>query len=50
MKLFVSPIMKASEVKLWCQLVKENKGKVLLFEMQLKSALKYLSEKTKAAS
>lgn len=44
MRIFTSPVMKASEVKTWCQLVRENKGKVLLFEMQLKSALKQLKK------
>lgn len=51
MRLFTSPVMKASEVRAWCKMVRENKGKVKLFEMQLKSALKqYSSKKIKAAS
>jgi hypothetical protein len=50
MRLFTSPVMTAAEVKYWCQMVRENKGKVTLFELQLKSASKQLSQKEKAAS
>ena len=49
-RLFTSPAMKAKYVKLWCQLVRENKGKVMLYELQLKSAAKLLTKKEKAAS
>jgi hypothetical protein len=42
--------MTAEEVKYWCQKVRENKGKVTLFELQLKSAVNQLSSKEKAAS
>lgn len=50
-RLFTSPIMKAEEVKLWCQMVRDNKGKVTLFELELKSALKQKNaNKAKAAS
>lgn len=49
-RLFTSPAMKVSEVENWCQRVRENKGKVTLFELQLKSALKnYSTKKTKAS-
>lgn len=50
MRLFTSPAMTKAEVQLWCQLVRENKGKVTLFEIQLKSAAKQLTKKEKAAS
>lgn len=50
-RLFSSPAMTASEVKYWCRRVRENKGKVQLFELELKSALRQLTgNKTKAAS
>lgn len=49
-RLFTSPVMTIAEVQLWCQLVRENKGKVMLYELQLKSAAKLLTKKEKAAS
>lgn len=49
-RLFTSPVMKASEVKYWCQKVRENKGKVTLFELQLKSALNQLVLKNEKAA
>lgn len=49
-RLFTSPAMKGSEVKLWCKLIRENKGHITLFELQLKSATKQLLKKEKAAS
>jgi hypothetical protein len=50
MRLFTSPVMSKKEVLLWCLLVRESKGKVTLFELQLKSATKQLVQKEKAAS
>ncbi|NEX77400.1 hypothetical protein G4Z05_00600 [Bacillus thermocopriae] len=50
MRLFTSPVMKGSDVKMWCRMVRENKGKVTLFELQLKPAVKHLSKKEKAVS
>jgi hypothetical protein len=49
-RLFTSPLMTKQEVRLWCQMVRENKGKVTLFELQLKVATKQLVKKEKAAS
>lgn len=49
-RLFTSPVMTKAEVQLWCQMVRENKGKVTLFEIQLKAASKQLVKKEKAAS
>ncbi|MBO0962375.1 hypothetical protein J1P26_21970 [Neobacillus sp. MM2021_6] len=50
MRLFTSPVMTKEEVQHWCQKVRDNKGKVTLFELQLKSASKVLTTKEKAAS
>jgi hypothetical protein len=49
-RLFTSPAMKVKYVKLWCKLVRENKGRVALYELELKSALSQLVKKEKAAS
>lgn len=50
-RLFTSPVMTGKQVKEFCQMVRENKGKVQLFELELKSALLQLNSiKTKAAS
>jgi hypothetical protein len=49
-RLFTSPVMTKKEVLLWCQLVRESKGKITLFELQLRSALNQLSKKEKAVS
>ncbi|GAA0313594.1 hypothetical protein GCM10008967_00090 [Bacillus carboniphilus] len=50
MRLFTSPALTVSEVKQWCQMVRDNKGKVALVELQLKSALNQLTQNKKAAS
>jgi hypothetical protein len=49
-RLFTSPVMTKNEVQLWCKMVRENKGKVTLFEIQLKAASKQLVKNEKAAS
>jgi hypothetical protein len=49
-RLFTSPVMTKEEVQHWCQMVREKRGKVTLFELQLKSAGKQLLKNEKAAS
>jgi hypothetical protein len=47
-RLFTSPLMKGSEVKLWCQMSRDNQIKLAQKELEMKSII--LSNNEKAAS
>jgi hypothetical protein len=50
-RLFTSPVLKASEVKLWCQEARKNKEKLAQVELQMKSQIfQRFVKKEKAAS
>lgn len=49
-RLFTSPVMTKAEVQLWCQLVRDNKGRVSIYELEIKSALNQLVNRNKKAA